>query len=83
MKEPRRQSERPIRYYIVKTEEDDRPVVRSVPVTRPLAVPSTEAPSVESGSAMSSEGDAAGRPERSGGGRLARAAAAIRRHPGR
>lgn len=82
------QARRPVRYYIVKTEHDDQPVVRSVSVFRPAAPPvDTVAASVEASIAVAAEGgsDREQRPDRrptpTSVGRLARAAAAIRRHP--
>ncbi len=74
------QAQHPVRYYIVKTEHDDRAVVRSVPVARAPAPP---APSKEAPAASPAESERA--PDRRrdprGVGRLMRAAASIRRHP--
>lgn len=82
------QAQRPVRYYIVKTEHDDQPVVRSVPVSRPPAPPAVTATApVEVAAAAPTEGGseresaAGGRRGRIGVGRLVRAAEAIRRHP--
>lgn len=72
--EPRR----PVRYYIVKTDPGDQPLVRSVAVARPIS-PAPTAP----GQAVSGEAESLPNPEPVLAKRLARAAAAIRhpRHP--
>lgn len=78
------QSHRPVRYYIVKTEQDAEPIVRSVPVARVIAAPAVE-PAAVAPTPVGGEGDA--RSPRTGDkahvGRLARAAAVLRRHPAR
>jgi hypothetical protein len=74
------QPRRPVRYYIVKTDAGDQPLVRSVSVTRPVepqVAPIDHAPVVEA-----DRGSAAGGSQPRAG-RFARAAAAIRRHPHR
>jgi len=75
------QIQRPVRYYIVKTEGDAQPVVRSVPVARPLTPVAPAASGPESSAAETDRGPRPGG-RRPAVGRLARAAAAIRR-PGR